>query len=274
MQRKGRRAARKRASTDVVVEIDVRAVVALAVTVVMGLLCAICLFLYIRSFFGIKKFELVGISRYEEIDVVEASHLKLGDRLYTLDLDAVDAQVLAECPYLESVEITTRFPHTVRFSVEERIPQWYIDVAGDYYVLDHTLTVMVEVASEEGLIEEGVTKLRLPNVTRVVEGELPEFATKDGVRDETELRKTLELIATVRQSPLKERMTELDLSDRFHIRMTLDGSYDVSLGDATGMEAKLQKVEELLGSDIARQYPAAEIDASGIGLPATFKPIH
>ena len=274
MQRKGRRAARKRASTDVVVEIDVRAVVALAVTVVMGLLCAICLFLYIRSFFGIKKFELVGISRYEEIDVVEASHLKLGDRLYTLDLDAVEAQVLAECPYLESVEITTRFPHTVRFSVEERIPQWYIDVAGDYYVLDHTLTVMVEVASEEGLIEEGVTKLRLPNVTRVVEGELPEFATKDGVRDETELRKTLELIATVRQSPLKERMTELDLSDRFHIRMTLDGSYDVSLGDATGMEAKLQKVEELLGSDIARQYPAAEIDASGIGLPATFKPIH
>jgi len=273
MPKKGRRRSSKKKRTDIVVEVDVRAVVALAVTVVMGLLCALCLFLYARSFLGIKRFELEGMSRYAEIDVVEASGLKLGDRLYTLDFDRVEEKILEECPYLESVKISARFPHTVRFSVEERIPEWYLDIAGDYYVLDHTLTVITEVSSEEGLIKEGVTKLRLPNVTRVMKGELPEFATKDGERDETELRKTLELITTVRGSSFKKRITELDLSDRFHIRMTVDGSYYVSLGDANGLEAKLRKVEELLNSEIAKQYPSAEVDASNIGIPATFKPI-
>jgi cell division septal protein FtsQ len=272
-RREGKRLAKKQRA-DVIVEIDVRAVVALVITVVMGLLCALCLFLYARSFLGIKKFELIGMSRYDEADVVDASGLKLGNRLYTLDFDKVEEKILAECPYLQSVEITAKFPHTVRFSVEERIPQWYLDIAGDYYVLDNTLTVMTEVASDQGLIAEGVTKLRLPNVTRVIKGELPTFATKDGETDQTELRKTLELITIVRQSTFKERMTELDLSDRFNMKMTVDGSYYVSLGDMSGFEAKLRKVEELLNSEMAKQYPSAEIDVSTAGLPATFKPIH
>ena len=271
MQKKGRRLPKE--GKDVVVEIDVRAFVALIITVIMGLLCALCLFLYARSFFGIKEFELVGVSRYDELEVVEASGLKLGDRLYTLDFDEVEARVLSECPYLESVKIRARFPHTVRFSVVERVPQWYLDIAGDYYVLDHTLTVMTEEATEDALIADGVSKLCLPNVTRVIKGELPEFASKDGVRDETELRKTLELISIVRQSTFFARITELDLSDRFHIKMTVDGAYYVTLGDANGLEAKLQKVEELLGTEIAKQYPSAEIDASSLDLPATFKPI-
>ena len=273
MQKKGRRVPRKKRGGGWVIEIDVRAMVALCVTVVMGLLCALCLFLYARSFIGIRHFELTGISRYSERDVMDASRLKYGDRLYTLDFERVEEQILSECPYLESVEVSTRFPNTVCFSVEERIPQWYIDLAGDYYVLDNNMIVITEAATEEELIREGVTKLCLPNVTRVMHGELPEFAMKDGVRDETELKKTLELIATVRKTTFQTRITELDLSDRFAITMVVDGTYQVALGDMTAFEAKLREVERILDSDEAKSHSAAAIDVSVVGVPATFKPI-
>ena len=271
-QQRGQRArAKKRGHW--MIEVDVRAVVALAVTVVMCLLCALCLFLYLRTFIGIKKFEIVGVSRYDDRDIVNASLLKRGDRLYTLDLDLVEEQILSECPYLQSVEVTRRFPHTVRFSVEERTPQWYIELAGDYYVLDADLVVMTEVASEASLKQEGVTRLALPNVTRIMRGELPVFGVTDGERDETEMRRTLEVISTVRKSTFKTRITALDLSNRFAITMTVDDRYYVSLGDMTAFDAKLREVEAILNSERAKQYPSAEIDVSSPGVPASFKPI-
>ena len=271
-KRKGQRTRAKKGA-DLIIEVDVRAVVALVVTVVMCLLCAISLFLYVRTFIGIKDFELVGVSRYDEKDIINASRLKFGDRLYTLDLDAVEEQILLECPYLESVKISRRFPHTVRFSVEERAPQWYIELAGDYYVLDADLVVMTEVASEDMLKTEGVTRLGLPNLTRVMRGELPEFGMTDGERNETEIRKTLEAISAVRKTTFKERITALDLSNRFDIKITVDDRYYVSLGDMTALEAKLREVEAILNSEMAKQYASAEIDVSAEGVPASFKPI-
>ncbi len=271
-KRKGQRARAKKGA-DLIIEVDVRAVVALAVTVVMCLFCALSLFLYARTFIGIKRFELVGVSRYDQKDIINASRLKLGDRLYTLDLDEVEEQILLGCPYLETVKISRRFPHTIRFSVEERAPQWYIELAGDYYVLDADLVVMTEVASEDMLKQEGVTRLSLPNLTRVMQGELPVFGMTEGERDETEIRKTLEVISAVRKSSFKSRITALDLSNRFSMTMTVDDRYYVSLGDMTALEAKLREVEAILNSEKAKQYPSAEIDVSAPGVPASFKPI-
>ncbi len=273
MRKREGKTARQKHRAGWIIEVDVRAVTALVVTVVMCLLCALCLFLYIRSFIGIRNFEVVGVSRYDARDIINASRLKRGDRLYTLDFDLVEEQILEECPYLESVEIHTRFPNTVRFSVEDRSPQWYIELSGDYYVLDADLEVMSEIASADLLLQEGVTKLTLPNLTRVMRGELPEFGIQDGERDETEIKKTLEVISTVRRTSFKARITELDLSNRFSITMTVDGSYYVSLGDMSGLDAKLREVEAILNSEKAAQYPSAAIDVSSEGVPASFKPI-
>lgn len=255
-----------------IIEVDVRAVLMLAVTVLLCLLFLGSCFLFVRSFLPIRHFELVGVSRYDEKDIINASLLKRGDKLYAVDFDEIENKVLEECPYLESVEITARFPNTVRFSVEEKKPQWYIELAGDFYVLDSELVMMTETASQESLAREGVTKLVLPNLRSVMKGELPNFGVDEkGNRDETEIRKTLEIISAVRQTTFKGRVTELDLSNRFDIKLTVDSSYYVSMGDVSAFEAKLKEVERVLASEKAKQHPSAEIDVSGS--PVYFKPI-
>ena len=110
-----------------VIEVDVRALLLLIVTVIMCAIFVITAFLFIRSFFEIKKFEVLGVTTYEYTDIVNASSLKKGDKLYSADLDAAAAKIMEACPYLESVKVTARFPNTVRFSLEEKRPSWYID---------------------------------------------------------------------------------------------------------------------------------------------------
>ena len=97
---------------------------------------------------------------------------------------------------------------------------------------------------------------------------MPEFG-----ENEQEIRKTLEIISTVRQNTFKARITKLDLTSRFEIYMTVDGIYEVYLGDMENLKAKLETVEKIVSSDDVKDYAGGEINASN---PAavSFKPIY
>ena len=146
------------------IEVDVRAVVLLLVTILMCAIFLLTAFLFVRSLFGIRYFEVVGVTTYEYTDIVNASSLKRGDKLYSIDKEKAVANILEACPYLESVKITTKFPNTVRFSLEEKSPSWYIDISGDYYVLDSDMKVLTETTSRERLSAFGACELVLPNI--------------------------------------------------------------------------------------------------------------
>ena len=273
-KKEGRR--RQKAAPKWEIEIDVRALLMLVVTVVLCLLFLLSCFMYARSFLGLRHFEIVGVSRYDDREIVTAAKLNLGDKLYGLDLDQIEENILAGCPYLESVKVKPKFPNTLRIEVESRKPEWYIDLAGDYYILDSNLVMIHESAREDALLAEGVTKLKLPMLKSVMLGELPTFGIRDdGTRDEDTIRKTVEILGLIRSTRFKSRITEVDLTDRFAISMTVDGGYYVYLGSYLGntgaLEAKLKEVETVLNSEKAKQYPKAEIDASGAEV--YFKPI-
>ena len=248
------------------IEVDVRAFLLLIVTILMCAVFVFTSFLFVRGLFGIRNFEIVGVTTYEYTDIVNASKLKKGDKLYSVDLEAVAANVMEACPYLESVKVTAKFPNTVRFSLEEKSPSWYIDIAGDYYVLDSDLRVMTETSSRDRLVAFGATELVLPNLKSAMRGSVPEFS-----EDEQEMRKTLELVNMVRTNTFKARITKLDLTSRFEIYMTVDGVYDVYMGDMTDFEAKLETVKKIVSSEEIKDYVGGEINASD---PAavSFKP--
>ena len=239
------------------IEVDVRALLLLVVTVIMCALFAFTTFLFVRGFFEIKKFEVVGVTTYEYPEIVNASSLKKGDKLYSADLDAAASKIMEACPYLESVTVTARFPNTVRFSLEEKSPSWYIDIAGDYYVLDSNLRVMTETSSKDRITAFGATELVLPNLKSAMRGSVPEFSDS-----EQEMRKTLEIINMVRTNTFKARITKLDLTSRFEIYLTVDGVYEVYMGDISDFEAKLETVKKITSSEEIKDYAGGEINAS------------
>lgn len=250
------------------IEVDVRALLLLIVTLLMCAVFVFSVFLFVRNLFTVRNFEVLGITTYDYTDIVAASAIKRGEKLYAIDKEAVEAKIMEACPYIESVRITAKFPNTVRFSLEEKTPSWYIDIAGDYYVLDANLKVMTETPSKEYLVSVGACELVLPNIKSAMRGSVPEFG-----ENEQEVRKTLEIIQTVRENTFKAGLTKLDLTSRFNIYMTVDGSYEVYMGDASNFEAKIETVKEILSSEKAKDCVGGKIDVSNPAATA-FTPIY
>ena len=115
---------------------------------------------------------------------------------------------------------------------------------------------------------DGLTKLILPNVKRVLYGKVPEFS-----QSEIELKKTLEVISALRSSTFQSHLTEVNLESRWDIRLVVDGRYTVVMGDMSDFEAKLLAVEEILIRNLPENCVGGELDVSIPQSPA-FKPIY
>ena len=249
---------------DIVIEVDVKRVGFLAVTVFMCLLLTLSVFLFIRGFLPVSDFELRGIAAYyDRDDLIAASGVEFGDKLYDVDVKAVEQKIISSCPYIEDIDVDRVFPNKLRFEVVEKTPQWYIEITGDFYVLDSDLTVLQESTAEDILRGRGLTKLTLPSVKSAICGSLPVFGA-----DDLEIKRSCEIINTLRSHKIKERITDVDISNRFAISIILDGSYYVHLGDTSLLKAKLDALAEMLTPEICAKYPSADIDMSSPSTPS------
>ena len=256
MKRKNRKA-----KQDIVVEVDVRKLVRFSVLLLMVLVFLVCAFFVGRRFLTVKSYSVSGISEYDLQEIVNASGVKRGSRLYLLDRKEIEEKILEECPYIYEVKVRAKFPNRLHFEVEGNVAHWYIDVAGTRYVLDGDLNVLAREAETEGM-----ARLVLPNLKSVLVGELPVFG-----ESQTEVKKTLELVSILRESPLASRLTMADISDRTDIVIEVDGAYTVRLGDSSDFASKLREVDAVLATDRVKNAGGGEINASVPGAVA-FKP--
>ena len=228
----------------------------IAIISVMGVLALLSLACVFFRFVGIGGFEIEGETDYKLSELVSASGLRTGDRLYEVNEKKAEKLLLRECPYLKSVKVKKKFPNRICFEVEERVLGWYIEIGEDYYALDYDMLVLLETYNEESLTERGLTKLVLPELESAMCDYLPEF----GREDEHLISETLKIVDTFRKHEIKERLTYLDLSNRFEIKLTIDGAFDVKIGDMSNMDTKLKTVIEVIETQIDNGYVGGEIN--------------
>ena len=217
---------------------------------------AFVLIALVSLLFPVKKFEMTGDTHYEQEELIDASGIRLGDRLYWLSASKAEQALMEGCPYIKSVNIKRKFPNKICFEVEERVPGWYVQIGEDLYALDYDLKVLLETSKEDSLMERGLTRLVIPELKSAIIGDLPEFAPKD----EHLRTETLKIIDSIRTHRIKERLTYLDLSNRFDIKMTVDETYTVNLGDMSDFETKFDMVEEIIETSESIGYIGGEIN--------------
>lgn len=228
----------------------------IALMAFMSLLALICLALVFSRFIGVGEFEIKGETDYRLSELISKSGIRTGDMMSSVNEREAEKILLEKCPYLKSVEVKKKFPNKVCFEVEERVLGWYLEVSEDYYALDYDLLVLLETYDEESIKERGLTKLVLPEIESAICDRLPEF----GHGDEQLIRETLKIIDSFRTSGIKERLTYLDLSNRFEIKLTIDGEFDVKLGDMKDIETKLATVTETIEKALASGFVGGEIN--------------
>ncbi len=241
----------------------------IVVTVFMCLVFGFSLFWYVRSLLPVKNMVVAGSMQYEKHEIVNASGIKEGDRLYKIDSKKVREKLLEECLYLEDVKIEKKFPNTVIFRVEEKTPAWYVEVSGTYYVLDEDMLVIDELYSNQKMIDSGVPRIVLPNLSRMICGETAVFGS-----DENENARVIALLEEIQSIPFKSRITLVDMESRFDISVEVDGKHDVYIGRPEKVKEKLLAVENILERQKNDETwkNGAEINASLVPQPVTGRP--
>lgn len=223
---------------------DKRTAILILITALMAIVALISTFFVIRSFLEVKDFELSGVTQYEKSMIASASGIKLGDKIYSLDLGKAEQNILDQFPYIQTVKIERRLSGKIIFRVEERRAVWYMqDTAGDYYAIDAGLLVIEETPKNDKFVLGGVTEIVLPDLGALLCGSTLEFG-KDDVEREVIRR----FINEVQGSPIKSRLTKLDVKNRFEIWITIDGTYEVYFGDTTNVSEKLGAIKYILDS--------------------------
>lgn len=214
----------------------------ITVMVIMALLAFICLIRVILGFMPIKNFTVEGDTHYDIVDIINAADIRSGDKLYKINKKASEQKIVKNCPYIKTVKIKQKFPNTVCFVVEEQDPGWYIKVGKSLYGLDPDMKILLETFKEDDFIERGLTELTLPELESVVVGELPDFASDD----EHTMTETLKIIYAFRTHDIKARLTGLDISNRFEIKLEIDNAYVVHFGDMASFDIKMELLEGVL----------------------------
>ncbi len=245
----------KRKKTDWIIIVDVKKLVRFLILLAMCVLAVLSGYQTVKRFVKVKNFEIVGIFQYDKEDIIHASGVKRGDRLYSVDGDEVAERIRTECPYLAEITVKKKFPNTLYIEAEGKSGQWYLEVAGICYALDGDLQVITDTKKTDGM-----TKLILPRLKSVMVGAVPEFG-----ESEIEIKKTLEVISAIRQTAFKSRLTMVDLESRWNIHITVDGIYEIEMGDMTNFDAKLRAVAAILEEDYVKNSGGGSMYVSESG---------
>lgn len=248
---------RRSKQSEKTLEIDVMTIISVAIVIVMLALAIFGAIRLTKSFMKVSVIEVRGDSPYEPEEIITASGIKMKDKLYKVDTETVEKNIKAYCPYINKVDIQTKFPNRIRISVESLAASFYVEIFGDFYALDADLRVLEETHDNQKFIAAGVPKLTLPNISSSVVGSTLIYG-----KNEQEIKYAEEFMNAVKGTTFKSRLTLVDIDEQFDIYIQVDGTINVYMGSIKDADVKLDAVERALADPKLDGATGAEIDVS------------
>ena len=140
---------KQEASRERSISLDINKITAYAIVIIAIVFALISVILVVRSFMRVSEIDVTGYSSYSSEDIITATGIKMGDKLYSIDKSEIARNIMRDCPYVSSVNVKFRFPNTVKIDLECYTAVWYVEIEGDFYSLDAELRVLEETFNEQ-----------------------------------------------------------------------------------------------------------------------------
>jgi len=202
-------------------------VVIIAVAIVVG--CIV--------FFKVQHVEVSGNHRYTQEEVVAVSGIQVEDNLYRINKFKVAEVLMADLPYIETVNIRRRLPDTILINVTETAPVAALSSGGAWWLMNEEGKLLERVDSPGGCLQ--VTGLVLLS---------PSAGTFLAVDQEQRLQKEslLELLAALMEREALEGAQYVDLSDTSQLTMGYDGRLEVRIALADDFDYRVRQLKGVL----------------------------
>lgn len=199
--------------------------VVLAVILVFSMITSIILL-----FFPVSVVEVSGDSRYDYSEIIEATGIKKGARLFYLNENKAEKAVLSALPYLERVEITSYYPNRVKIEIKE-FDEIYLlpHIDGFCYVNDnYEVLEIVNTAPVYDRFSGIYIRLESP-----VEGEL------GSIIDREDTKRASELIEYIKENGFYQYLNIVDVENKYHNSFVVGKKYKFVLGAMTDVAEKI-----------------------------------
>ncbi len=163
----------------------------------------------------------------------------IGSNLWSVDLQALSRQLLAQQPWLKEVQVVRQMPDTLRIMAVERIPVAQVHFEQAYLV------------DQEGVLLPQTDPEATANLVRIVGADRGE-----------RLRLGLRVLEQVRRAPvsISRQLTEIHVDNPHEIRLMLEGDTEVRCGAETELTANIERLRAALKALAKQQLAARYID--------------
>lgn len=207
----------------------------LMMCVIFGVACA-------AIFFNTSEIRVEGCSIYEDYLIRECSGIEMEQNLYSIDQKAVEDSIIAQYPYIKSVNVELHFPSTVTLVVEEEVPTYYFELCGQYYILSESLRVLeiTDNLNETAVPDADLLNIRTLNVSYAVAGHQIVF------EDVGYYSYAQKMLSTFENSQIADHITLVDFSDKYNIYVIYDHRYRIEFGSVEDIAKKITIAQKIM----------------------------
>jgi cell division protein FtsQ len=209
------------------------AVAVVSVTFIVGGAVVAARMLAASDFMRVARVQVENTHRTSEEEIAALSDIKVGDRIFDLDLEMIAARI-EENPWVRQVRVDRIFPQDVRIRVAEREPRAIVNLGYLYYV---------DEGGEVFKMLDGRDRLDYPVITGMERDELVD----NPLQAQQRLRRAIALLGELEQRRHFniEAVSEIHLDPRRGIALyTYRSAVPVHLGEGD-YAAKLDRLERI-----------------------------
>ena len=198
-------------------------------------------------FFRVRTVEVQGNSIYSADAVAEASGVKQGDNLLTINKASVAGRITASLPYVQQVRIARVLPDVLVLEVHESDAAFAVRASdGREWLMSFT-----------GKLLEPSDGAEHPKILGVTLSD-PEAGHQAKSEDEDNLKAALSILSALEGTGLADKITQIDVTRTFDLTMLYGDQYEIKLGGTDRIDYKIQYLLAVL--DQLSPYQTGTID--------------
>lgn len=215
-----------------------RLLTVLSVLVILALFGA----LIVHRFFRVKQIVVDGLSYYDYQTLVSASGVKDGQIIFSISEGDVLGRLQKALPHVRGAQVSMRLPASVFIEVEEETGDFFFEMQGEFMVITRQMKVLDRYLSRDALNADypGLMEVSIPTVKSAITGQELTFHT------DFESRHTGDALLALAEWDRYDRITKIDLSNRFSLKIGYMDRFEVDFGSYTDFADKLRLLEKMI----------------------------
>ena len=189
--------------------------------------------------FKCTTIEVSGNEKYTAEEIVERSGLQIGENLLHINVSSARDNIVNSLAYIDDAQVKKSFPTKINVTVTEAEKQ--------YCIVENGVTAAI---SRKGKILEHGSAGDLP-IVKGFESESTQIGTWLRSRTEGKTEIPGEIFDKADKTGL-DGITEVDMTDRFSVKVTVEDRVILNLGPAEEIERKFRVAVEIIENQLGK----------------------